>query len=170
MRMRLYRNQARRRRAAPAAVGLLLVMAAAVTPASGGDRPDATATVPPESVTFPSHVGEVTFPHAMHVDDLGIDCADCHHPVTAPRLTTPHPGYFARCSVPCETCHGAAPERPGDHACASCHTGAVDAAHDAIPSAKVALHRACSACHEIGTGPAASSSCVNCHSGPKKPW
>lgn len=144
-----------------------MVMAAGVAVAAGGDGQEAA---PPETVTFPSHVGEVTFPHAMHVEDLGIDCADCHHPVTAPALHTPHPGYFSQCSVPCETCHGAAPERPGEHQCTTCHTGVVDAAHDAIPSAKVALHRTCSACHEIGTGPDASNNCENCHSGPRKPW
>ncbi len=170
MRLRLFRQAVRRRGATPAAVGLVLLTATAMVLAAGGEGRKQDAQSPPETVTFPSHVGAVTFPHAMHVEALGIECADCHHPVTAPELSTPHPDYFNQCSVPCETCHGAPAGRTGDHNCASCHVSTVDAAHDAVPSAKVALHRTCSACHEIGTGPDASDNCENCHSGPKEPW
>jgi len=138
----------------------------------GGETTGAAAPTagPPETVTFPSHVGEVLFPHAMHVEDLGIDCTDCHHPVTAPKLDTPHPETFEGCSVRCDTCHGRATSEPADHRCSTCHPATVDAAHDAIPSTKVALHRTCFTCHEVGTGPDASASCENCHSGPKASW
>jgi len=170
MTTRRFFNVARRFGATSAAAGVALVMVAAVALAAGGGGPETNPPTPPKTVTFPSHVGEVTFPHAMHVNELEIECSACHHPVTAPKLSTPHPQYFTQCSVPCETCHGASPGRPGEHRCSSCHTSAVDPAHDAIPSTKVALHQSCSACHEIGTGQDASNNCETCHSGPKNPW
>jgi len=157
------------RRRVPLAFLVCAVIGVGVTVAvAGGEEPGAAG--PPDMVTIPSHVGEVTFPHAMHADDLGIDCADCHHPVTAPALHTPHPETFQGCAVRCDTCHGRTASEPADHRCATCHPARVDAAHDAIPSTKVALHKTCFGCHEVGTGPDASASCVNCHAGPKEPW
>jgi len=159
-------------RGGPAALLFAAVILGGVAAAvpGGAVEPPATEPAPPEMVTFPSHVGEVTFPHAMHAEDLGIECTDCHHPVTAPKLVTPHPEAFEGCSVQCTTCHGRVATGADDRRCTTCHTARVDAAHDAIPSAKVALHQTCSACHEVGTGPDASASCTNCHSGPKEPW
>ncbi len=150
-------------------LGLVVAGLVASVPGGAGE-PEPEGGGPPDTVTFPSHVGEVTFPHAMHVEDLGIDCTDCHHPVTAPKLDTPHPKTFESCSVRCDTCHGRKDTEPADHRCTTCHTKTVDAAHDAIPSVKVALHETCFTCHEVGTGPDASGSCANCHSGPKEPW
>jgi len=145
----------------------LAVLTAAVGLAAGGSG---SVPAPPDTVKFPSHVGEVVFPHALHVDDLGIDCQDCHHRVTAPELTTPHPTYLEQCSGSCDACHGRKADEACDHNCGHCHSKVINVAHDRVPSPKVALHRTCGACHEIGTGPQASAVCSNCHGGPMEAW
>ncbi len=144
---------------------VLLIAAVALAAGDSGLTP-----APPDTVKFSSHVGEVLFPHALHADDLGIACQDCHHRVTAPALTTPHPTYLEQCSGRCDACHGRKGEEACDHKCGTCHPKAINAAHDEIPSPKVAVHQTCGGCHEIGTGPDASASCSNCHTGPTKGW
>ena len=52
-----------------------------------------SAAAPPILV-WPSRVGEVTFPHEMHFDDLDISCEECHHEINAARLEMPHEDYF----------------------------------------------------------------------------
>ena len=32
----------------------------------------------PEMIVFPSHRGEVEFPHVEHVDDFDVTCVECH--------------------------------------------------------------------------------------------
>ncbi len=145
----------------------LAVLAAAVGLAAGDSGP---APVPPDTVRFTSHVGEVVFPHALHADELGVDCQDCHHGVTAPKLTTPHPTYMEQCSGSCDACHGRKADEACDHNCDHCHSKVINVEHDEIPSRKVALHHTCGACHEIGTGSEASAACSNCHGGPREPW
>ena len=48
----------------------------------------------PEEIKFPSTVGGVLFPHQMHIDDLEIECVECHHQINAKILVTPHSDYF----------------------------------------------------------------------------
>lgn len=123
----------------------------------------------PETIQFPSPIGQVDFPHQMHAEDLGMDCSDCHHPVQAPELQTPHPQYFDQSTVKCQTCHHPAATAPKQQKCSVCHNNeAVIPNHEL--SAKVAIHTLCSDCHEIGTGKDASESCSFCHSGPKSAW
>ncbi|HHQ49678.1 MAG TPA: hypothetical protein ENK19_12450 [Acidobacteria bacterium] len=135
----------------------------------GSNKSTTAEAQPPEKVVFPARVGEVVFPHAMHVNDLGIDCTDCHHPVKAPELKTPHPQYFKECQVACSTCHHADGTTRQTHNCTTCH-GEPGPQSSRIPSAKVALHEMCGNCHDIGTGKDASASCSFCHTGPRKPW
>lgn len=123
----------------------------------------------PETIVFRSPIGQVDFPHQMHSEDLGIDCADCHHPIKAPQLETPHPQYFENSTVHCKTCHHAQNTQPAEQKCSVCHDSEAVIPHHQL-SAKVAIHTLCSGCHEIGTGQDASSSCSNCHSGPKSAW
>lgn len=151
-----------------AAVAVLGVAAARAADENANTAPAAQAQ-PPKIVVFPNRVGEVDFPHAMHIDDLGIDCGDCHHPVRAPELQTPHPQYFKECQVPCSTCHRADGTTEASHNCASCHKEAGPKSGKML-SSKVALHQMCGNCHEIGTGEDASKSCSFCHTGPRKPW
>ncbi len=139
--------------------------------------PLALAASPPGEVHWPSHVGEVLFPHRAHVEELGLDCTECHHPTRAPRLETPHPEYFAGELGRCSLCHRgpvgdrgtAAPSGDQAYRCASCHGPRTTRAGD-FPGLKVALHETCGKCHEIGTGPEASARCATCHSGPARPW
>jgi len=136
---------------------------------NGAEGAPAVQEQPPKEVVFPAPLGQVVFPHAMHVDDLGIDCADCHHPVTAPALSSPHPQYFKECQVACSTCHGTGSTNQATHACTSCHKEPGPQSAKLL-SSKVALHQMCGNCHEIGTGKDASASCSVCHSGPRTPW
>ncbi len=151
------------------ALAVALVAAAAVA-SPGGSGDDAPGTqAPPEEISYPSTVGEVHFPHAFHIDDLEIACEDCHHPVEAPKLTTPHPQYFRECGVDCATCHRGELATATAHRCQACHGPTTQHRCDHV-STKVAVHRMCSGCHEIGTGSEASRSCENCHTGPHRPW
>ena len=123
----------------------------------------------PDIIHFPSPVGEVAFPHRMHSEDLGMDCADCHHPIKAAPIESPHPQYFEKSDVKCQSCHHASDSTSPQQKCAACHDrDAVIPNHEL--SSKVAIHQTCSGCHEIGTGKDAAASCVVCHSGPKSPW
>jgi len=159
----------------PLAMAMILVMivvagagrARAADTATAGTKP--AAPVPPKEVVFPGPVGQVVFPHAMHVDDVGASCTDCHHPVTAPKLETPHPQYFKECQVPCASCHHSGGEVHASHNCGSCHKEPGPST-SRVPSIKVAMHRTCGNCHDIGTGKDASASCSFCHKGPRTPW
>lgn len=151
--------------ASPGWLGLFLALCIALVFTLGAVPADS----PPETWTVPSHVGEVRFPHAMHVEELELDCTECHHEVRAPALQSPHPQYFKESRIECQTCHHTGPAPSTSRQCASCHHRSSNIREE-IPSAKVALHQTCGNCHEIGTGAEASQSCTTCHSGPKKPW
>ncbi len=125
---------------------------------------------PPEELVFPSPIGTVTFPHALHVTDLGASCTDCHHPAAAPALETPHPQWLPKAGHQCLACHGKKETTAEHFACTDCHSQPLPASHGVIPSRKVAIHLTCGRCHEFGTGPVASKACVTCHSGAKAPW
>lgn len=90
-----------------------------------------------ETLKFPSHLGEVEFPHKKHVDDYGTECKKCHHTSDKPEDCTP-----------CTACH----EKQGT---------------DKMPDIKVAVHKNCWECHEAGKGAEAAKNCKFCHKGPK---
>ncbi|GEM_PF-1989674 len=139
------------------------------------------AASPPGEIRWSSHVGEVAFPHGMHVEDLGIECTECHHPTRAAKLETPHPEIFTGELQRCSLCHReAGPKRARgtssgngadtrQYRCATCHGPRTTRAGE-FPGFKVAMHATCGKCHEIGTGTKASASCATCHSGPATPW
>lgn len=141
-----------RRRSAVALLGALVALAAG-------------AAGPPETLTWPSSVGEVVFDHRMHVEDLGAECVSCHHETVARPLADPHPDYFDGFWVDCATCHGGAPSEAagGARSCAECHPASVHRPHVDLPTVKVALHQSCWSCHESGRGAEASASCAVCH-------
>ncbi len=129
--------------------------------------PNAELT-PPELMRFPSHRGEVSFPHLEHIEEFEILCDECHHEVKARALDTPHPKYFENQSVRCSICHGGAPPAEAK-SCEGCHHR-LRRITDETLSAKVAMHKACASCHEIGLGAEASASCEGCHTGDPLPW
>ncbi|MFN3412541.1 MAG: cytochrome c3 family protein [Thermoanaerobaculum sp.] len=126
---------------------------------------------PPEELVFASPVGTVTFPHALHVTDLGAACTDCHHPAAAPALKTPHPQWLPKAGHQCLACHGKKETNTAEHyACTDCHSQPLPASHGVVSSRKVAIHLACARCHEFGTAQDANKACGNCHAGAKVPW
>ncbi len=144
--------------AAPLGAALLLLAAGAAAPAP--------ADLPPTGeIIFPSAVGEVTFPHSLHAEDLGFDCSECHHETAAAGLQSPHDEYFEDLWVECAKCHretaAAAPL-----GCGECHHASPTTTADETLSAKVVIHRSCWACHDSGTGVEASQSCGFCHAAP----
>lgn len=123
--------------------------------------------IPPER-TFPSFAGEVVFHHEMHIKDLGVKCAECHHSINAKKLDTPHPDYLKSPSIKCEICHDES-ERIAQKAytCSGCHrTNPINIADETL-SAKVVIHKQCWKCHQVGSGKEASTVCEKCHSGKK---
>lgn len=134
---------------------------------SQGNQPN---HAPPEELVFPSPIGTVTFPHALHVSDLGASCSDCHHIAAAPPLNTPHPQWLPKAGHQCLACHGKQEALGKSYACAGCHSQALPASQGVIPSRKVAIHLTCARCHELGTAQDASKACANCHAGNKAPW
>lgn len=140
---------------------LVCLFLATVLMASGG-LPQEVAKPDPPAVVL---LGDVTFQHQFHADELGIECVACHHETNAAALEVPHTEYFSDFWINCKICHrpGAAPTRP--QACSLCHhTSPVNIADETL-SSKVVIHRSCWGCHETGTGAAASASCPACHAG-----
>ncbi len=123
----------------------------------------------PEDISFPSNVGEVVFPHQFHIEDIEMECVECHHQINAEVLSTPHPEYFKSSWIYCEICHkesGQIEQRI--YTCSECHHPSPENIADETLSSKVVIHKSCWACHEVGTGTEASEICSNCHSGDKK--
>lgn len=149
--------------------GFIVLLGFEVVLTAGTSTAGTAPSAPPDVWTFPSHVGEIRFPHSMHTDMFGMDCTECHHPVKAAKLETPHPEYFEGAVVECHSCHAEKPAGAGAMSCAACHPRNGNVLEDRS-SARVVLHQTCGECHEIGTGQSASESCSFCHSGPKKPW
>lgn len=120
----------------------------------------------PEEIVTEAPVGEVTFPHYMHVEALEIACNECHHETNAKPLYNPHPQYFSTVWGECTACHK---EDASDGLiagkCSSCHPDTPRNTSDAALSAKVVIHRQCWNCHDVGTGVDASKECSYCHSG-----
>jgi c(7)-type cytochrome triheme protein len=126
-----------------------------------------TLEVPSEK-TFSSTAGEVVFHHQMHIKDLGIKCAECHHSINAKTLKTPHPDYLKSPSVKCGICHDESEKiNQKAYTCSECHpTNPINIADETL-SAKVVVHKQCWKCHAVSTGKEASTACEKCHSGKK---
>lgn len=116
-----------------------------------------------EFIEWPSTVGAVSFPHLMHVEDLELECADCHHETNAARLEMPHPEYFEDFWIDCGSCHQASAIAAAPQACSNCHHDSPVTVADETLSSKVVVHRSCWNCHEVSTGVEASKGCATCH-------
>jgi len=140
------------------ALGAVVLLLALLAVAAG-------AAEPPETLRWPSSVGEVVFDHRMHVEDLEVECVACHHETVAKPLADPHPDYFEGFWVDCATCHGAATSETagGARSCSDCHPSTVHRPRVDLPTVKVAVHQSCWSCHESGRGVEASASCATCH-------
>ena len=131
------------------------------------DTADDPVQLPDEIIT-PSFVGEVYFPHETHVEDLELDCDECHHEINASALNIPHDEYFDDFWIDCEVCHrtsSTVDDLP--MACDECHHHSPVSIADESLSAKVAIHENCWECHDIEEGEDASKNCSFCHSGPR---
>lgn len=122
----------------------------------------------PTEIIIPSTAGEVTFRHQMHVQDLSIKCAECHHQINAKTLTTPHPDYFKSSWINCKTCHNESGNiKQTFFSCSACHNTNPNNIADETLSSKVVVHKQCWKCHPVNTGKDASEGCAKCHSGKK---
>lgn len=118
----------------------------------------------PDEITFKSSVGNVVFPHNVHVKDMKLECAECHHQIHAMDLDTPHPDYMESSWVSCKICHNTnSQNRKKYYKCSDCHHSDLDDISDETLSSKVVTHKSCWNCHETGTGAEASKGCVECH-------
>jgi len=110
-------------------------------------------------------MGDLIFPHVEHVEDMEIECDECHHETNAVPLNSPHQEYFDDLWVDCGACHhepGSADRAP--QSCYDCHDSSRRDVADESLSSKVILHKNCWKCHEVETGLEASESCELCHS------
>lgn len=132
----------------------------------------AAAQSPPQDqvspvIKAPSSVGEVTFPHKFHFDDLEISCETCHHEVNAARLMMPHKDFFDDFWIDCQICHrGDAAQGLRAQPCSNCHHDSPTNIADETTSAKVVIHKNCWECHEVARGEEGSRSCRTCHLAP----
>ncbi len=122
-----------------------------------------------DSTIVATTLREVVFPppgvfdHDFHVDDLDLECNECHHEAAASPFDTPHEEYFEDLWITCETCHSEEGVDLGPRACVDCHPRSPSGIADQTVSLKVATHRSCWSCHDSGTGVEASESCASCH-------
>lgn len=156
-------------RMASIAVFVIAATALPAGPISGQEAAAVDPPAPPTECVTPSRVGEVVFPHRIHVEDFELECVVCHHEVDAKSLDTPHEEYFDDFWIRCGECHHDQTSVNEVRSCSACHHASSDIADQTL-SAKVVIHRSCSQCHEIGTGAEAGASCTACHSGPKRAW
>jgi c(7)-type cytochrome triheme protein len=118
----------------------------------------------PDEITYTSSVGDVLFPHNLHVTELEVECAECHHQIHAMELDTPHPDYMTSSWVSCKVCHNTDSEAGTKYyKCSDCHHSDLDDISDETLSSKVVTHKNCWNCHETGTGVEASKGCAECH-------
>ena len=111
-----------------------------------------------------SSIGEVTFPHQFHFEDLELECQACHHETNATSLKMPHEDYFDDFWIDCKICHrgdGTSASQP--RSCSSCHHDSPTSIADETLSTKVVIHKICWKCHEIEKGEKASQGCSDCH-------
>ena len=124
---------------------------------------ESPAAVPeiPDEITIESSVGNVLFPHKVH---MKFGCTACHHQIHAMELDTPHPDYLTSSWINCQGCHDTASETTSnDYKCSDCHHSEPDNIADETLSSKVVIHQSCWKCHTTGTGVAASEGCSDCH-------
>ncbi len=114
-------------------------------------------------------ITEVVFPppaafdHEFHIDDVELECVECHHETEALRLVTPHEEYFEDLWITCDDCHHSDEVVLDPQACVDCHPRSLSGIKERIISAKVATHLSCWECHDSGTGAEASENCTFCH-------
>lgn len=131
---------------------------------SAGFKPETDSSEIPEEINFPSSVGDVLFPHQMHIDDLEMECNECHHQIYAKKIITPHPEYFKSSWIKCDICHNTTGQSGQKYyTCSKCHHKTPANIADETLSSKVVVHKNCWACHEVGTGSEASEVCNDCH-------
>jgi uncharacterized CHY-type Zn-finger protein len=158
-------------------LALLPLASVSITSADSGDsddeegqtasetiEPAGEQTAPPVEPRFSSIMGELVFDHVAHVEDMEIECDECHHETNAVPLDSPHEQYFHDIWIDCGVCHREAgsPERE-PQSCYDCHDSKLRDIADERLSPKVILHKNCWACHEAETGAEASESCELCH-------
>jgi len=135
-------------------------------PVQEGDQPGSSPAIAgvPDEIAFTSSVGDVLFPHKLHIKDLELECAECHHQIHAVDLDTPHPDYLTSSWTRCNTCHVTSSERSNQYyKCSDCHHSEPSNLADETLSSKVVVHKSCWKCHESGTGVKASTGCSDCH-------
>lgn len=118
----------------------------------GGDAPD---VIPMDNPLYPTHTKPIVqFTHAVHYQDYGIGCGECHHDENGQPLTDLKPGDPVES---CAACHSE-PGRPPREA--------------TTPEAKLAyhmqaLHQNCMTCHKEynkeNNTKAAPQTCGACH-------
>jgi hypothetical protein len=139
-----------------AATGLALIAVSA----TAVDRGDPS---PADEMVSPSAVGEVRFPHALHAEELGLECSECHHETDAASLRMPHEEYLEDFWIDCRSCHRESSLPAVAQSCGECHHASPTSTADETLSAKVVIHRSCWSCHDSGVGEEASRSCGFCH-------
>jgi hypothetical protein len=117
----------------------------------------------PDVLHMPTAVGDVEFPHLLHIEDIEVECAECHHETKAAELDMPHEHFFDDFWIQCQTCHVPGGEPMQEQACSKCHLRNHDNFSDETLSAKAVIHKSCWECHEAGIGSDASAVCGDCH-------
>ncbi len=113
-----------------------------------------------------STMGEIIFDHEEHVEEMELECDECHHETNAAPLDFPHEEYFHDLWVDCDSCHReAGSDDLEPRSCYECHDSELRDIADERLSSKVILHQNCWSCHEVETGVEASESCELCHTG-----
>jgi|GEM_PF-551548 len=77
-----------------------------------------SAKTPPKSVTLASKIGDVTFLHEKHSEELKISCSECHHMMH---------------------------KEKDKMACKDCHKTTTDGSLSAL---KEVFHKTCKSCHD----------------------
>ena len=93
----------------------------------------------PKEIKFPTKMGEVTFPHSKHQDEIKVDCAACHHQGEGTKCTDCHgkgvvvdgkkaPKFMKAAHKNCRGCHeklskAGKPAGPTKKNCKGCHSG-----------------------------------------------
>jgi hypothetical protein len=129
-------------------------------------EPTGQGASPPARQRLDPMMGDLIFDHDEHVEEIELECDECHHETNAVPLDFPHEEYFHDSWVDCGTCHREAgsPELE-PQSCYDCHDRKLQGIADEHLSPKVILHQNCWGCHEVETGVEASESCELCHTG-----